>query len=116
MCLFRSEKRERVIDDDADIVAAAAAATEINIGVAQPDPYAAQGSLLNAVVDCNIPLVLIGEPGLFGWIYCVGATGKVEGGAETLDVVFKIVREAYQPGFFPGAIKVFFNQRQIARI
>src|SRR5262249_28283122 len=34
----RSEQRERIIDDDADIVAAAATATEINIAVAQPDP------------------------------------------------------------------------------
>src|SRR5215467_772899 len=111
-----SEKRERVIDDEADIVAAASAITEIHVAVAESDPHAAQRTFLNAVVDRNIVLGLIREPTPGGWIHCVGATGKVEGDAEALDVVFQIVRDPEQPGLFAGAIKVFFNQRQIARI
>ena len=114
--MSRSEKRERVIDDEPDIVAAASAVTEIHVAVAQPDPHAAQGSFLNAVVDRNIVLVLIGEPTLVGWIHGVGATGKVEGDAEALDVVFEIIREPEQPGLFACTIKIFFNQRQIAGI
>src|SRR4030095_13951249 len=39
----RSENGERVIDDEAEIVAAASSVTEINVAVAQPDPHAAQG-------------------------------------------------------------------------
>src|SRR5215831_18289407 len=92
-CRTRSEKREWVIDDESDIVAAASAVTEIHVAVAQPDPHTAQGSFLNAVINRNIVLVLIGEPALFCWIHRVGATGKVEGDAEAPDVVLEIIRE-----------------------
>ena len=53
----RSEERERVIDDDSDIVPVASVAIKMHVGVAHPDPYATQGSLLNAIIERNIPLV-----------------------------------------------------------
>src|SRR4030095_3016303 len=112
----RSEDGERVIDDEAEIVAAASSVTEINVAVAQPDPHAAQGAFLNAVIDRHIVLGLIREPTPGGWIHRVGATGKVDGDAEALNVGLEILGEPEQPCPFAGAIKVFFNERQIARI
>ena len=53
------EKREGVIDDEADIVATAATIGGIpHAGVAHPDPHAAQGTLLNTVVERDIVLGL----------------------------------------------------------
>ena len=89
----RSQKRQREIHDYPDVVAVPSAAIEIDIGVAQPNPNSAQGSFLNAVIERNIPLVLIGNPGFCRWIHSVGATGKVEGRAQALYEILKIVRK-----------------------